>query len=285
MHAQTLQRQNFTTDEGLPQNSVHAVLQTRDGFLWAATEGGVVRFDGVRFAAYGTANEPAFTSNDSCCLAQTADGALWIGTSDGLCAGRMATLTTWAPVPFWMKPQSRLAVCWCSRQTACSVCMPCRQQRSRCRLGCRPLRLAPLPMARLSQPQVPCCLRAQGDGFVSAGRLPAAPVELLQDGANRIWLRTASAVWVSAGAGGWHTWQVGSALPGGRLLSLLRAGSTVLASTNLGLFSCRSMEVRPGRYLSSRRQQSSVDDRRQRRRSVVRHRYAGSRCPAHTCHR
>ena len=37
------------TDTGLPQNTVHAIVQGRDGFLWIATEGGLVRFDGVEF--------------------------------------------------------------------------------------------------------------------------------------------------------------------------------------------------------------------------------------------
>ena len=36
----------WSTENGLPQNSVHGVLQTRDGYLWIATEGGVARFNG-----------------------------------------------------------------------------------------------------------------------------------------------------------------------------------------------------------------------------------------------
>lgn len=36
-------------DDGLPGNSVTGVLQTPDGYLWVATEGGLARFDGVRF--------------------------------------------------------------------------------------------------------------------------------------------------------------------------------------------------------------------------------------------
>ncbi len=39
----------WQTDEGLPQNSVTAVVQTPDGYLWAGTRGGLARFDGVRF--------------------------------------------------------------------------------------------------------------------------------------------------------------------------------------------------------------------------------------------
>ncbi len=42
-------RANFTVEDGLSSNIVNAVLQTRDGFLWAGTAGGLVRFDGIDF--------------------------------------------------------------------------------------------------------------------------------------------------------------------------------------------------------------------------------------------
>ena len=79
-----LHHQAWSTEEGLPQDSVHRILQTPDGFLWVATEGGVARFDGVSFATFHRANEPAFTSDDTCCLAAEPNGDLWIGTADGL---------------------------------------------------------------------------------------------------------------------------------------------------------------------------------------------------------
>src|SRR5215212_5220073 len=40
----------WSTDVGLPQATVRALLQTRDGYLWIGTEEGLARFDGVRFA-------------------------------------------------------------------------------------------------------------------------------------------------------------------------------------------------------------------------------------------
>jgi ligand-binding sensor domain-containing protein len=33
-----------TVDDGLPQNTVSAILQTRDGYLWLATNGGLARY-------------------------------------------------------------------------------------------------------------------------------------------------------------------------------------------------------------------------------------------------
>lgn len=34
---------SWTTDNGLPENSVNSILQTRDGFLWLATGDGLMR--------------------------------------------------------------------------------------------------------------------------------------------------------------------------------------------------------------------------------------------------
>ena len=39
----------WQTEDGLPQNSVTAVVQTRDGYLWLGTYSGLARFDGARF--------------------------------------------------------------------------------------------------------------------------------------------------------------------------------------------------------------------------------------------
>lgn len=74
----------WVTRDGLPQNSVTALLQTRDGYLWMGTEEGLVRFDGVRFTVYSTRNTPAFRQNRIEALAEGPDGSLWVGTVDGL---------------------------------------------------------------------------------------------------------------------------------------------------------------------------------------------------------
>ena len=86
-HAQqatTLGHQSWSTENGLPQNSVHQIFQSRDGYLWIATEDGVARFNGVDFTIFNHETSPAFTSNDICCFAQSATSPLWIGTADGL---------------------------------------------------------------------------------------------------------------------------------------------------------------------------------------------------------
>lgn len=47
----------WQTDEGLPDNAVVGVAQTPDGFLWVATQGGLVRFDGNQFRNFTPVTE------------------------------------------------------------------------------------------------------------------------------------------------------------------------------------------------------------------------------------
>lgn len=79
-----LGHQEWSTENGLPQNSVHQVFQSRDGYIWISTEGGVARFNGVDFRIFTQENNAAFTTDDTCCFAEDTRGNLWIGTADGL---------------------------------------------------------------------------------------------------------------------------------------------------------------------------------------------------------
>ena len=56
-------RENWTVADGLPINTITALVQTRDGYLWLGTNDGVVRFDGVRFTVYNAGNTPEIPSN------------------------------------------------------------------------------------------------------------------------------------------------------------------------------------------------------------------------------
>ena len=76
--------QSWQTDSGLPQNTVHAVLQTRDGFIWLATEAGLVRFDSVRFTVFTHKDTPQLGSDVIYGLLEDRSGALWIATSNGV---------------------------------------------------------------------------------------------------------------------------------------------------------------------------------------------------------
>ncbi len=72
-----------TWQEGLPQASVHAVLQARDGYLWLGTYEGLVRFSGVAFVVHDRDRTAALTSNSVRTLLEAPDGALWIATLGG----------------------------------------------------------------------------------------------------------------------------------------------------------------------------------------------------------
>lgn len=69
--------------EGLPQNSVNAIAQTADGYIWLGTQEGLARFDGVQFTVYNTDNTAAFRHNYISSLLADPDGSLWIGTQGG----------------------------------------------------------------------------------------------------------------------------------------------------------------------------------------------------------
>jgi signal transduction histidine kinase/ligand-binding sensor domain-containing protein/CheY-like chemotaxis protein len=73
----------WTTDQGLPQNSVVAIVQTRDGYLWFGTELGLVRFDGLRFTVFDRKNTPGLKSNMVYVLLEDRQGSLWIGSAGG----------------------------------------------------------------------------------------------------------------------------------------------------------------------------------------------------------
>ena len=74
----------WNTRDGLPQVSVQAVLQTRNGFLWLGTQEGLVRFDGVKFTVFNKKNTPQFRHSDTRALCEGRDGRLWVGTANGL---------------------------------------------------------------------------------------------------------------------------------------------------------------------------------------------------------
>ncbi len=76
--------QIWGSEAGLPQNTVHGIVQTGDGFLWIATEGGLVRFDGTEFRVFDTANTPALHSDLIQTLIRDNAGLLWAGTPEGL---------------------------------------------------------------------------------------------------------------------------------------------------------------------------------------------------------
>ena len=69
------------TEDGLPQSTVQAIAQTRDGYIWIGTQDGLTRFDGVTFTKFGEKSTPI---RDAFVFAFAVDrhDTLWIGASD-----------------------------------------------------------------------------------------------------------------------------------------------------------------------------------------------------------
>src|SRR5688500_4434961 len=87
---------SWTTDNGLPQGSVNSILQTRDGFLWLTTLGGLVRYDGLRFQVFNTGNTKGLRTGRLTFLFEDQEGNLWIGTEgQGIARYRDGTFTTY----------------------------------------------------------------------------------------------------------------------------------------------------------------------------------------------
>ncbi|GHG78306.1 hypothetical protein GCM10012319_28680 [Comamonas sp. KCTC 72670] len=78
----------WRSDEGLPQNSLLSMVQTRDGYLWVGTWEGLARFDGARFTVFDKRNTPELRNHTIKALVEDASGTLWVGTDQGLVAYR-----------------------------------------------------------------------------------------------------------------------------------------------------------------------------------------------------
>src|SRR5262245_59686111 len=58
----------WNSEDGLPQNLVRAILQSRNGYLWLGTQFGVARFDGIRFTIFSRYSHPEMLDDTIHCL-------------------------------------------------------------------------------------------------------------------------------------------------------------------------------------------------------------------------
>lgn len=72
--------QNWQAEEGLPRNSITCLAQDHLGYLWLGTPQGLIRFDGVRFAAFEGQASLALAQGGVQTLFCDSAGVLWIGT-------------------------------------------------------------------------------------------------------------------------------------------------------------------------------------------------------------
>ena len=73
----------WTIEDGLPQNSILCLIQTRQGYIWFGTQSGLVRFDGMSFRVYNRWNTEGLKSDRVLSLYEDTNGSLWVGTDDG----------------------------------------------------------------------------------------------------------------------------------------------------------------------------------------------------------
>jgi signal transduction histidine kinase/ligand-binding sensor domain-containing protein len=76
-------RRSWGQKDGLPQDTVRAIAQTTDGYLWLGTDEGLARFDGYEFTVFDK-SKGDLPANSITVLSAAPDGSLWIGTPGGL---------------------------------------------------------------------------------------------------------------------------------------------------------------------------------------------------------
>jgi signal transduction histidine kinase/ligand-binding sensor domain-containing protein/DNA-binding NarL/FixJ family response regulator len=88
--------QKWDMEAGLPGNTVYAVQQTPDGYIWLGTQDGLVRFDGITFMWYSRDKFPQVKISEARTLYVDQKGTLWIGDSfEGLIAYKEDEFTTY----------------------------------------------------------------------------------------------------------------------------------------------------------------------------------------------
>jgi len=75
----------LTVDQGLSQNSVSSIIQTRNGFIWAGTQDGLNQFDGYTFTGFkhDPSRTDSLSNNDVKSVLEDRSGNLWVATNGG----------------------------------------------------------------------------------------------------------------------------------------------------------------------------------------------------------
>ena len=85
LYPQDYRFENYTSDDGLSQNSVVRIFQDSRHFLWFGTYDGLNRFDGYSFKVYKSIVNDSTTINGQyfSAICEDKDGNLWIGSLGG----------------------------------------------------------------------------------------------------------------------------------------------------------------------------------------------------------
>jgi ligand-binding sensor domain-containing protein len=74
----------WSTNDGLPNDKITAVYQSAQGYIWLASQEGLVRFDGASFEIFDKKNTPVFPHSQVTALVEDKDSTLWINTIRGV---------------------------------------------------------------------------------------------------------------------------------------------------------------------------------------------------------
>lgn len=72
----------WTVDEGLPGNTINAIIQDENGFLYIATYDGLVRFDGMEFVTMNRSYNAKYDFSSTRSLYQDSSANIWAGSND-----------------------------------------------------------------------------------------------------------------------------------------------------------------------------------------------------------
>jgi ligand-binding sensor domain-containing protein len=82
---ETLYFSHFTKEDGLPSEVIRFVTQDFAGYIWIATDNGLVRYDGHNMKIFNHNPEDPSSLYDNMifCIFESSDSILWIGTNNG----------------------------------------------------------------------------------------------------------------------------------------------------------------------------------------------------------
>ena len=75
--------ETWMAEDGLPHNSVTALLQRRNGYIWSGSFNGLAQFDGEHFQVFTSSNTRGLQNSRITCLYEDPQGVAWIGHDTG----------------------------------------------------------------------------------------------------------------------------------------------------------------------------------------------------------
>lgn len=84
--AQSVSFNQLFTDQGLPENTGHTIIEDQQGYIWIGTQNGLVRYDGYEFKTfkYQAKDTNSLRSNRIESLFEDREGNIWVNTKEGV---------------------------------------------------------------------------------------------------------------------------------------------------------------------------------------------------------